>query len=332
MPGQQRVLSFLWWNLHNFAHFDGAKISAPRWPKQLSDFETKKVRILSALHEMFGSEFPDLLAVCEITREAAKDLAGKLPGFEVVVPPHYPRDDGFQVAVFFRSGFGFTPEPPILPFEREDVTEETRPMIPVHFELPGHVIRFVACHWTSFDMETSRVSRERLADVLRRDTHEFLHPEASQTALLRHVVILGDLNAEPMSPIFEERLIGSRDRASSQREHWRDEQVRRVRLYNAAWRYLGEQNPHGDPGANRGAAGTFYNPDLRWRTFDHLFVSGELLRETRPYLDEAKTGIRYTPVMVDGDGWPKPFEPDSTSGVSDHLPIVGQIVLPENKP
>src|SRR5262249_30920467 len=156
--------------------------------------------------------------------------------------------------------------------------EGTRPMIPVHLKLPGHLVRFVACHWTAFDNSSSRLARERLADVLRRDCHDFLAPPVPTPGLTRHVVILGDLNEEPMAPVFRERLIGCRDRRSSRQAHWQDEGVRRIRLYNAAWRYLGEQFAHGVARQPVGAAGTLYNDsqdiDTRgWRTFDHLLVS-----------------------------------------------------------
>ena len=42
-------------------------------------YEAKKGRILAAFQELFGAQFPDLLAVCEITREAAQDLLAELP-------------------------------------------------------------------------------------------------------------------------------------------------------------------------------------------------------------------------------------------------------------
>ena len=46
-------------------------------------------------------------------------------------------------------------------------------------------------------------------------------------------------------------------------------------------------------------------------------------------LDEAQTRVAPTPIMVDEDGLPRPFEPGKTRGVSDHLPIVGRLVLSE---
>ena len=278
MNGLPGFLVFAWWNLHNFAHHDAARCSATRWPKRLADYEAKRDRILAAFQEALANGYPDLLAVCEITREAAHDLAARLPvAFNVTVSPTYPHDDGFQVAVFYRSGVGFSPEAPLIPTDREDVPEGTRPMVPIHFSFKGHVIRFVACHWTGFDTDTSHVARERLADVLKRDTHAFLEPEVPTVGLARHIVVLGDLNEEPMSDIFKDRLVGRRDRESSRIRHWRDAQGRRVRLYNAAWRYLGEQVAHGSSGSRPSAPPGRISKRMattggRWTTFLFLAV------------------------------------------------------------
>ncbi|WP_088257563.1 endonuclease/exonuclease/phosphatase family protein [Fimbriiglobus ruber] len=332
MDERPHFLTFGWWNLHNFAHYDADRTSDPRWPRLLAHYEAKRTVILTAFQELFADEFPDLLAVCEITREAARDLTARLPGgYNLAVSPTYPHDDGFQVAVFYRQGKGFSPEPPLFASAVEDVAAGTRPMIPVHFTFQSHVIRFVACHWTAFDSDSSREARERLADVLRRDSHAFLEPEVPKPGQCRYVVILGDLNEEPTSGIFKSRLVGRRDRESSHARHWRDTQVRRVRLYNAAWRYLGEQVAHGNPAVRGlGAAGTYFQDPHDWRTFDHLLVSSGLLGASPPYLDEAQTRVVPTPIMVGEDGLPRPFEPGKTRGVSDHLPIVGRLVLPED--
>ncbi len=262
------------------------------------------------------------------------DLATRMPGgYQAVVPPEVPRGDGFHVAVLHRSAAGFTPELPIIPSDEEDLQRGTRPMVPVHFQLPGHLLRFVACHWTAFDNSTSEIARQRLADVLKRDCRRFLVADIPKPGQTRHVVILGDLNEEPHDEVLRTRLIGCRDRESSRsRTRWQDEDVQRVRLYNAAWRLLGEQVPHGQPVQRLGAAGTLYNDSndvdkKGWRTFDHLLVSGSLLGTAPPFLDETETRIVTTPAMRDDDGLPTPFKPGSRSGVSDHLPISGRIVL-----
>jgi len=228
MNAQQDAISFCWWNLHDFAHFDPNLASDSRRPKRDIDFEAKRDRILAALRELFAGGYPDLLAVCEITREAATDLSQRMgTAFDIAVAPTYPHDDGFQVAVIFRKDIGFSADTPLL---AEDVSEETRPMIAVRFRRGDTVIRFVACHWTSFDSPQSRKMRRRLADYISRDTYEFLQPNNQAGPLNHHTVILGDLNIEPTSPIFEEDLAAFRDHDSSRWVHWRDRNQRRVRL------------------------------------------------------------------------------------------------------
>jgi endonuclease/exonuclease/phosphatase family metal-dependent hydrolase len=283
-----------------------------------------------ALLDIFGG-FPDLLAVCEITREAAAELSQRMgPGFEVAVAPPYRHDDGFQVAVIFRSGMGFSADLPLMSAEELDVSEETRPMIPVRFTRSGQVIRFTACHWTSFDNPRARSARRKQADYVRGDTYEFLQPKTSSTPSDRHTIILGDLNEEPTSPLFEEHLEASRDHSSGrQATHWRDHNPRRPRLYNASWRFLGEQVAYSGGAPTPDLAGTFFNTDLGWRTFDHLIVSGGLLNVPPPYLDEGSTRVVATPSMRSAKGTIEPFDPTHNTGISDHLPIVGRIILSE---
>lgn len=331
MAGQRAALSFCWWNLHDFAHFDASRASERRWPKRAEDFEAKRDRILEALRELFARGFPDLLAVCEVTREAASDLSSRMsPAFDVAVAPTYPHDDGFQVAVIYRKGIGLSADLPLLSFENLDVSEETRPMIPVRYTQAGQVIRFVACHWTSFDTSRCRATRRKLADYLRGDIYEFLQPTISGAAANRHAVILGDLNEEPTSPVFEEHLWAARDHTSARRTaHQRDQNQRRVRLYNAAWRYMGEQVAYSGGPPISGMAGTFYNKKLGWRTFDHLMVSGGLLRAPPPYFDEANTRVAVNAAMRIPSGLLRPFEAAGKPGISDHLPIVGRIILSE---
>jgi endonuclease/exonuclease/phosphatase family metal-dependent hydrolase len=324
-------LTFAWWNLHNFSHYDATRRVVSRWPKKLSDYEAKRDRILQVVAEFHKTKGLDVFAACELTREAARDLLTKLPSdFDVATAPDYPDADEFQVAIFYRTDMGLRAELPLLPSLTEDVTRETRPMLAVHLTIPGHVIRFVACHWTGLDEKSSRTARIRLADFLRRDTYKFLCPEAPDPGVARHVVVLGDLNEEPMADVFKHALDGRRDRKSCRDTHWRDAGVRRIRLYNLAWRYLGEQDPHGvGRPLSGGAAGTWYDGHGVWRTLDHVLVSGGLLGEHPPYLDEENTRVVSLPILQDKTGVPTPFEAGSSFGVSDHLPILGQLILRE---
>ena len=92
-------------------------------------------------------------------------------------------------------------------------------------------------------------------------------------------------------------------------------------------------HPATEPG--REVAGTYYWREGRtWHTFDHVLVSGGLLGEKPPYLDErairvACTLVEYPEAFLGRDGLPHKFEWNDGSpvGLSDHLPVVGRIVL-----
>jgi hypothetical protein len=314
-------------------HQAGPRPGGPRRPDHQADFDTKRDRVRAALAALFDvGGWPDLLATCEITRPAAQQLLAVLPqGYQVAVPT-LPGvgDRAFQVAVFYRGGWGVTPEPLLIPTELEDVAEGTRPMVPLRLAVRGHVIRFIACHWTGFDTDTSQIARERLADAVRRDCFTFLRPAVPTPGVRRHVVVVGDLNDEPSARVFGRgRLEGYRDRASSGIRHHSYAQSRRVRLYNAAWRMLGERTPHtGGATPTQVIAGTYFKPPDQWRTFDHVLVSEGLLGTTPPYLDESRTRVVSADILVAARGRPTPFTPDPPRGVSDHLPILGTLVLP----
>lgn len=328
-----RQLTFVWWNVHDFAAFDPARSSSHRWPPCEEHFVEKQRRIITAISQLDGGRIPDLIALCEVTREAAESLATKLPDHELTFAPPVPKDDPFQVVVYFRKNAGFSVPQPILCAHENGLTRETRPMIPVHFAFEGHLIRFIACHWTAFDTQGSDVARQRLADILRANIYDFFNREIPISGQARHVVVLGDLNIEPTDPILETRLLGRRDRRSADSNHWREDDVARVRLYNLSWRHFGEQIAH-HPSVTDAlhVAGTCYGGKRReWRTFDQLMVSSGLLNATLPMIDERQTCIVNSPLHFGEDSLPVPFEMNK-AGISDHLPILGKISLPEDTP
>jgi hypothetical protein len=51
-----RMLTFCWWNLHNFAHYDPASSSKKRRWKRRSDYEAKKRRFHATFKEVFPGD------------------------------------------------------------------------------------------------------------------------------------------------------------------------------------------------------------------------------------------------------------------------------------
>lgn len=146
----------------------------------------------------------------------------------------------------------------------------------------------------------------------------------------RDYIALGDFNTEPFDELFEKKLYAFRDRdRSRQKPHHSDVDVSRLRLYNCSWRHLGEGHPHSLDVAS-GHAGTYYQASTHmWRTFDQVLVTGGLLSEKPPLLDESQLFVRTDTGNLTTEGKPIKFEfvNGVASGISDHLPITGRIIL-----
>jgi hypothetical protein len=221
---------------------------------------------------------------------------------------------------------GFQVQPPIALLV---APRGTRPMAVLDYCSGSQRIRMIGCHWTARFEATSADVRSDLARLLMSEVYDFLHEPGHDES--RHVLILGDLNEEPYELSLERRLNASRTRSRArQKEHYTDESVKRVWLYNCAWRFLGERYPHRGGSSAGDTAGTyFWAAKKSWHTIDHVIVNGSLLGDTVPFLDEASVRVLTCPLLLEPQGRPHPFDwrngkPD---GVSDHLPIAGRIIL-----
>jgi endonuclease/exonuclease/phosphatase family metal-dependent hydrolase len=327
MASETTSLRFSWWNLQDFAHYDESRAGEARWPLEPSEYEAKCSNVDTAIKQLIGRSPIDILGFCEITSQAAEDLRSRLfPEYALIYPKVEDRR-AHQVAVLYRQESGFTDR---LPLSAADVPHSTRPMAIVDHDEGGHSIRFVFCHWTSFG-KNSPVYRERLAEAVSVHAYEFTRA-TRQRKRKPHVIILGDLNVEPFDNLFDTRLLAFRDRSGARKPlHRADHQTRRVKLYNAAWRHLGERYAHDETGNPSHVAGTYYNAERKsWHTYDQLLVSGSLIGSEPPFLEERTIAILDLPEFQDESGAPEPFRwrDGRASGLSDHLPVVGQLRLP----
>jgi endonuclease/exonuclease/phosphatase family metal-dependent hydrolase len=275
----------------------------------------------------------DLIALAEVSFEAACDLRQDVcPGFEVFAIDEVSRDPNrgrptFQVAFLYDPGIAQVDQNLHCPV---DVSEPSRPMAILDYKLPADTLRVYACHFTSqIGSRSSRKNREEMARQLNREAFGFLRNDAGQPTR-RHILILGDLNDEPFG-MLEKELIASRDRRWVCSPHATDVPVRRARLYNCSWRLLGERLPHPSPGIRGHAAGTYYwKKKNRWHTWDHVLVSGSLLGQGFPRLDEQSVCVVSGPGLVGRTGRPDKFRfaKGKVKGLSDHLPVRGQLLLP----
>lgn len=319
------VLRFAWWNTQMFAHFDPKWVGQRGWPVEQAQYVAKCNRIDAALRSLITQHPPDLLGLCEITATAAEELRTRLfPDYDLVYPDTTPEADFQVVALYRRSGFRSR-----LPVSASRVPRTTRDMVVVDHQRGGQCVRFILCHWTAFG-ENSRTYRDRLAEAVSGAVYRFMR-NSQRTATAPHAVVLGDFNMEPFEEVLQQRLHAHRDREHAlQRPHPSDQDVHRFRLYNTGWRLLGERHPHDGTGAGQQVAGTYYHEGNRaWHTYDQTLVTGSLLTTTAPYLDESSLRIMVLPGCLGASGKPETFrwEGGQATGLSDHLPIVGHLVL-----
>ncbi len=321
-------LPFAWWNPQNLAHYDPGRRSERRWPSTPDAYQEKLARVVRALKESAISESSDVvLGLAEVTYQAAHDVRDAcLPNHEVESMDMRPdRAGALEPAILFPRRPEFTTHPPIIV---PNMPRGTRPMPVLDYTLDGHRIRFIVCHWTARFDNTSTHKRSDIASHLSHEIFEFL--TGGSTSEARHVMIMGDLNEEPYG-LLEERLhaVRSRDRVRDSL-HWTDKDERRIRLYNLTWRLLGERFPHdGRPRKDFDTAGTYYwRKKKTWHTFDQVIVSGSLLSDTPPFVDETSMEVVTHESLLADSGRPESFiwsRKRSIGGVSDHLPVRGRI-------
>lgn len=327
-------LRFVWWNAQDCAHYDPRCARRKRWPDVPGAWNAKRERVEAVLKGLNGAIPPQLLAFAEMTDAAAHELQERLyPGYRVHLVGSL-REDDLRVAVLYdpAAGFDVATEDFLLV---KDTPESTREMPFLEHFSDGNRIRFVACHWTAPVAGTGRKWRRFAAQEVATMAYDFLRP-ATPSGERKHLVVFGDLNAEPFDEeTLEESLNSSRAHDRARRHHPRDAPVRRVRLYNCSWRLLGEGFAHPHSPNHREAAGTYYSRKRRtWHTLDQVVVSRTLLTRTPPFLDEWDLRVvcgrdEFPDDLLGADGFPMKFAWNNgkPGGVSDHLPISGSIVL-----
>ncbi len=327
-PVKSQTLRFLWWNVQDFYHFVSSKSRLKRWPKTGAQYAAKSARVDSvfkACVSKYGAL--DVIALGEITRIAATELRDRLfPQHRLHSLDNVAGNPDAHVAFLY---------PPTLEFNEAglfaatSVPRTTRPMALLDFTNSGRRIRFIAAHWTARFDENSDQYQEQLAQQLRGHIYDFIYPTHKPVG--RNVVILGDLNAEPFSKVMRRDFASTRSRVRTQlRSHPTDKDVKRLHLYDCAWRLLGETNAHDHDTGPGGVAGTYYwKKKGTWHTLDHVIVSGGLLTNAMPYLCETSIEVFHNEELVDTEGHPSAFEwiDDKASGLSDHLPVVGSLVV-----
>jgi hypothetical protein len=163
--------------------------------------------------------------------------------------------------------------------------------------ITNDVFSIAMAHWPSL-LSTEATNKHSACAV---ELQRFV---CGRTEPRGQLLVFGDLNVEPHADALERSALCTRDpiRVESKKDV----------LYNLAWRWCGRWDV-----TSPIAGSYFYEKERslsRWRTFDHVMVSRELLpHESRRWaIDEARCGPLVLPRMHTASGRLKEI---------DHLPI-----------
>lgn len=270
-----------------------------------------KLGHLSEVISQIGTDIhPDGLAIlglAEIENEAVlKDLASteklKSRNYQIV---HYdsPDERGVDVAFYYNPKY-FTPQysaPLFVPiFNTDGTPRKTRDILYVKGLLGGETIHLMVGHWPSRrgGEEASAPSRAAAAGVCKKivDSLVALNADAK-------IVIMGDLNDDPVSPSVAKVLGAKADK----------QQVQQGGLYNP-WHAPYKQ----------GVGTLAYNDS--WNLFDQIIVSSGFLDKNQDGFFYKEAHIFSKPWMTQASGrykgYPKrTYDFDKyAGGYSDHFP------------
>ncbi len=276
---------FVWWNVGGLAHYDPERAGEDRWPRSADALQLQMQRVSAVLKEISRPNPPTLIALCEVTRDAAVALRNQLWPDHQVYSLDLLEQSVHHVAIIFPRGPSFSKPNRITV---DDGPRGTRAMAFVDFICPGHRLRIFACHWTARFHEKSQTIREESASALNHAIYDFLHDGRTQ-GVQRHAMVLGDLNEEPFDRVMELRCHAyQRSRPFKAARTFRRptySPCEAVQLHLAmSWRKARTCS------ANRQleTAGTYYwAAERTWHTFDQVLITGSLLGDGLPVLDEA---------------------------------------------
>jgi len=320
-------------------------------------YRRKIANLAGCLRRATGGEPPVLLGLAEVeTVQAVRDLAEAAGWPELVCTDEVSPDpglDGLDVALLL--------DPEVFDVGDLEATSvaldnrfNTRDLLDVRVRVHGRSDRsaVMVAHWPSrlipegqmLRLAYSVHLRRRLTRILSYDRADLLdrsgrfHLPAPQDLLRRWqtgCIVLGDLNDEPWDPSVRSALASTRSAAAVRRRgRLTGKRLSEVDNYLAADCLLLDpcwDLRLSDTGA---VGGTYYRGE--WRTYDHLLFSHGMLDPDSAlgYVEGSVRAFRDPAPddrisMVTSAGHPRPYRPDSPTGVSDHLPLVFRLTTPD---
>lgn len=216
-----------------------------------------------------------------------------------------PDRRGVDCALLYNPRF-FTPEKSFLQpyvYEPKDSTNRTRGFLTIQGKMAGDDVTFIVCHWPS--RFATSYYRERAGMQVRQLKDSILAANPSMK-----VMVMGDMNDDPMDKSMAEALGAKRDM----------KKVRETEMFNPWWNVL----------VKEGRGTLMY--DGKWNLFDQIVMSSNLLNPNgekdystlkyfkneifmRNYLFQTEGKYKGNTKRTHAGGvW--------LDGYSDHLPVV----------
>lgn len=304
-------------NLFDTIHDDGKNDyeylpnGAMKWSAM--KYVAKLKNMATVLSEMGTDKLPNIgasvIGVSEVENaQVLTDLVNQPPlkerGMQFV---HIEGPDlrGVDCALLYNPRF-FTPEKSFLQpyvYEPKDSTNRTRGFLTIQGKMAGDDVTFIVCHWPS--RFATSYYRERAGMQVRQLKDSILAANPSMK-----VMVMGDMNDDPMDKSMAEALGAKRDM----------KKVRETEMFNPWWNVL----------VKEGRGTLMY--DGKWNLFDQIVLSSNLLNPNgekdystlkyfkneifmRNYLFQAEGKYKGNTKRTHAGGvW--------LDGYSDHLPVV----------
>lgn len=329
MPPQTEIDIF-WWNTNDFYHYDENK-KGDRWPKSPGEYTEKCSRIDNALKNFFTHyKEPEIIGLCEITAKSANDLRNRLlKSYSFFSLDLIENSPTLNIAVFYKDCTNVKIEE-IQPIVIDRTPSGTRPMAVVDIKKENSTTRLILCHWQPRTEGGDDLYKIRIAEYLTNYIYDYLNPQEGTPTENRNIIILGDLNEEPFDKIPTSLLSAHRHREkATHKSHWSDKHTKKIHLYNCTWRLLGEKQAAKSNSGFHVAGSYYWNSKKSWHTLDQILVSGGLLTDKKPHIDEAHTQIVNLNAFMPSNDLPIKFEYSTKNGyigLSDHLPIHTKLI------
>lgn len=304
-------------NLFDTIHDDGKNDyeylpnGAMKWSAM--KYVAKLKNMATVLSEMGTDKLPNIgasvIGVSEVENaRVLTDLVNQPPlkerGMQFV---HIEGPDlrGVDCALLYNPRF-FTPEKSFLQpyvYEPKDSTNRTRGFLTIQGKMAGDDVTFIVCHWPS--RFATSYYRERAGMQVRQLKDSILVANPSMK-----VMVMGDMNDDPMDKSMAEALGAKRDM----------KKVRETEMFNPWWNVL----------VKEGRGTLMY--DGKWNLFDQIVLSSNLLNPNgekdystlkyfkneifmRNYLFQTEGKYKGNTKRTHAGGvW--------LDGYSDHLPVV----------